>query len=72
MAGNKGLSIVFPEGSYDKCRVLSETAVHDLGLDVICRGLSNKEKEQSLILRTYTTTRSSGNGCWGFWTRSSS
>ena len=50
MAGNKGLSIVFPEGSYDRCRVLSETAVHDLGLDVICRGLSNKEKEQSLIL----------------------
>lgn len=50
MAGNKGLSIVFPEGSYDRCKVLSETAVHDLGLDVICRGLSNKEKEQSLIL----------------------
>ncbi len=50
MAGNKGLSIVFPEGSYGRCRVLSETAVHDLGLDVICRGLSNKEKEQSLIL----------------------
>lgn len=29
---------------------MSDTAVHDLGLDVICNGLSNKEKEQSLIL----------------------
>ena len=50
MADNKGISIIFPNGSYDRCRTLSDTAIHDLGLDVICNGLSNKEKEQSLIL----------------------
>ena len=50
MADSKGISIIFPNGSYDRCRTLSDTAVHDLGLDVICNGLSNKEKEQSLIL----------------------
>lgn len=50
MADSKGISIIFPKGSYDRCRTLSDTAVHDLGLDVICNGLSNKEKEQSLIL----------------------
>ena len=36
MANNKGLSIIFPNGSYDKCKVLSDMAVHDLGLDTIC------------------------------------
>ena len=50
MADSKGISIIFPNGSYDRCRTLSDTAIHDLGLDVICNGLSNKEKEQSLIL----------------------
>ena len=50
MADNKGISIIFPNGSYDRCRTLSDTAIHDLGLDVICNSLSNKEKEQSLIL----------------------
>ena len=50
MADNKGISIIFPNGSYDRCRTLSDTAIHDLGLDVICNGISNKEKEQSLIL----------------------
>ena len=37
---DKGISIIFPDGSYEKCRLLSETAVHDLGLDSVCRKLS--------------------------------
>ena len=47
---DKGVSIVFPDGSYDSCRVLSESAVHDLGLDSVCRRLSDKAQEQNLIL----------------------
>ena len=47
---DKGVSIVFPNGSYDSCRVLSESAVHDLGLDSVCRKLSDKAQEQNLIL----------------------
>ena len=46
----KGLSIIFPQGSFDSCKVLSDTAVHDLGLDKISRNVSDKPKEQSLIL----------------------
>ena len=47
---DKGISIIFPDGSYENCKVLSETAVHDLGLDSVCRKLSDKSQEQSLIL----------------------
>ncbi|MBQ2528272.1 MAG: hypothetical protein II544_05930 [Spirochaetales bacterium] len=46
----KGVSIVFPHDCYDCCRVLSESAVHDLGLDSVCRKLSDKAQEQNLIL----------------------
>ena len=46
----KGLSIIFPQGSFDSCKVLSDTAVHDLGLDKISQNVSDKPKEQSLIL----------------------
>ena len=46
----KGVSIVFPDGCYDGCRVLSESAIHDLGLDSVCRMLSDKVQEQNLIL----------------------
>lgn len=49
-SGAKGLSILFPHGSFEVCTVLSETAVHDLGLDRICESVSDKPKEQSLIL----------------------
>ena len=47
---DKGLSIIFPQGSFDSCKVLSDTAVHDLGLDKISQNVSDKPKEQSLIL----------------------
>ncbi|MBR6084431.1 MAG: hypothetical protein IKP61_02300 [Spirochaetales bacterium] len=47
---DKGISIIFPEGSYDRCKVLSEVAVHDLGLDSVCKRLSGKALEQNLIL----------------------
>lgn len=50
MAKTKGISIVFPAGSFEGCKVLSETAIHDLGLEVLCSSLSDKPKEQSLIL----------------------
>lgn len=46
----KGISIIFPDGSYDRCKVLSEAAVHDLGLDSVCKRLSGKALEQNLIL----------------------
>ena len=49
-SGAKGLSILFPHGSFEACTVLSETAVHDLGLDRICESVSDKPKEQALIL----------------------
>ncbi|MBQ3318169.1 MAG: hypothetical protein IJG69_09550 [Spirochaetales bacterium] len=49
-SGAKGLSILFPHGSFEACTVLSETAVHDLGLDRICESVSDKPKEQGLIL----------------------
>ena len=45
----KGMSILFPYGSYERCTVLPETAVHDLGLDTICSKISGKPEEQSLI-----------------------
>ena len=47
---DKGISIIFPDGSYDKCKVLSDSAVHDLGLDSVCKKLSAKPQEQKLIL----------------------
>ena len=46
----KGVSIVFPADSYDGCKVLSESAIHDLGLDSVSRKLSDKVQEQNLIL----------------------
>lgn len=49
-SGAKGLSILFPHGSFEACTVLSETTVHDLGLDRICESVSDKPKEQALIL----------------------
>ncbi|MBQ7729094.1 MAG: hypothetical protein IJT86_01955 [Spirochaetales bacterium] len=49
-SGSKGLSILFPHGSFEACTVLSETTVHDLGLDRICESVSDKPKEQALIL----------------------
>ena len=47
--GKKGMSILFPDGSYERCKVLPETAVHDLGLDTICTKISGKPEEQTLI-----------------------
>ena len=46
----KALSIIFPPDSFESCKVLSDTAVHDLGLDKISQNVSDKPKEQSLIL----------------------
>ncbi len=47
---DKGVSIVFPNESYEHCKVLSDIAIHDLGLDTICRSLSDKASEQRLIM----------------------
>ncbi len=45
----KGMSILFPDGSYERCRVLSDVAVHDLGLDTICTKVSGKPEEQAVV-----------------------
>ncbi len=47
----KGLSIVFPNGSFERSKVLSDVAVHDLGLDSVCEKLSSKPTERNLILK---------------------
>ena len=44
------VSIVFPGDSYERCTVLPDAAIHDLGLDSVCRRLSDKAMEQNLIL----------------------
>ena len=46
----RGMSILFPFGSYERCSVLSEVTVHDLGLDTISEHLSEKPSEQRLML----------------------
>ncbi len=50
MARGKAISIVFPNGNLEGFRELSETTLHDLALEKLCLRLSDKPKEQSLIL----------------------
>lgn len=50
---NKMYSILFPnENSISEMKNLSETTLHDLGLDQIIKSLSNKEVEQNFIQKT--------------------
>ena len=43
-------SILFPYYEDTEYKQLSESACHDLGLDTLCKTLSNDPKEQSLIM----------------------
>ena len=46
--GSKGISILFPK-SDAKFTQMSESAFHDLGLDSVCKALTNDAKEQKYI-----------------------
>ena len=50
MKENKQFSILFPFYEDTKYKQLSELACHDLGLDTLCRELTNNNKEQNLIM----------------------
>lgn len=45
------ISLLHPTGHGDDYTQLSDVAVHDLGFDVICEQLSDKEPEKRMILR---------------------
>ncbi|SFG12391.1 MutS domain V [Lachnospiraceae bacterium C7] len=46
---NKKFSILYPDNGA-KFKKLSDVAVHDLGMDIICKRVSMKEQEQNLIM----------------------
>ena len=48
---NKKYSLLYPLESAEY-KKLSPTALHDLGLDQICKQLTPKESEQNLIMNT--------------------
>ena len=50
MTDIRDYSILFPDIKDAEYKQLSKSAIHDLGLDVICRSLSSEPKEQGLIL----------------------
>ena len=58
MKTNKQFSILFPYIEETNYKQLSETACHDLGLDVICRKLSADTKEQNLIMNVLSNMTS--------------
>lgn len=46
------VSLLYPDGKAHEYRVLGETALHDLGLDVVCEKAARNEKEKGVLLRT--------------------
>ena len=52
---NKKYSLLYPLESAEY-KKLSPTALHDLGLDQICKQLTPKESEQNLIMNTMSTS----------------
>ncbi|MCR4795106.1 MULTISPECIES: MutS-related protein [Ruminococcus] len=50
MRSNNHFSILFPYYEDTEYKQLSESACHDLGLDTLCRELSNDPKEQNIIM----------------------
>ncbi len=50
MNENKRFSILSPQCGNREYKQLSETACHDLGLDMICRQITDNQKEQNLII----------------------
>ncbi len=47
---SKKYSLLFPNGDF-KYKKISDTAMHDLGFDQICKKLSPKESEQNYIMK---------------------
>ncbi len=45
------ISLLAPEGALLQTRTLSETAMHDLGMDSIVKDVTPKEQEQNMILQ---------------------
>ncbi len=50
MNENKRFSILFPYYENTEYKQLTDTACHDLGLDTLCRRLTDDQKEQNLIM----------------------
>ena len=50
MGTANGYSILFLTPDRDKFRKLSDTACHDLGLDTICKELTDDKREQDMIM----------------------
>ena len=50
MKDKHGFSIIFPDFDDIKYKQLSDSACHDLGLDILCRELTNDAKEQNYIM----------------------
>lgn len=46
------VSLLYPRGKNDGWKQLSDTAVHDLGLDALCENVTDKEQERAILLRT--------------------
>ncbi len=46
----KALSLLTPPGYAPDYKVLSEAAIHDLGLDYLCEQVTEKKQEQTLLL----------------------
>lgn len=51
MENNGDFSILFPGFEGTEYKQLSESACHDLGLDTLCRALTDDPKERSMIMR---------------------
>lgn len=51
MENNGDFSILFPCFEGTEYKQLSESACHDLGLDTLCRALTDDPKERSMIMR---------------------
>lgn len=50
MKNNRQFSILFPYYEDTKYRQLSDTACHDLGLDIICKELTDNPEERNFIM----------------------
>ncbi len=50
MNESKRFSVLFPYYENTEYKQISETACHDLGLDTLCRNLTDNKKEQNLIM----------------------
>lgn len=46
----KAISLLTPPGYASDYKVLSEAAIHDLGLDYLCEQITEKKQEQTLLL----------------------